>query len=212
MDIRLVIAKNIKTLRQSEGLTQAMLGEAVNYSDKTVSKWERAELLPDILALKDIADYFGVSVDYLLSEEHRSKEKRTTGRRLDRRKRIIIVALANALIWLVATFFFAYHLILVPESDFPQWIAFIYAIPISALVTLILNSVFGKRRINYLIISVLIWSILLSIYLSFISIASHNLWLVFIVGIPAEIIVLLWSGINLSFRKRGEEDEFSDAP
>ncbi len=205
MELRLVIAKNIKTLRQSEGITQSMLGDAINYSDKTVSKWERAELLPDVLVLKAIADYFDVTVDYLLSEEHRVDEKRTSRRHFNKRKKLIIVALSNALVWLIATFFFVYHLILAPDSEFPQWIVFIYAIPISATVTLVLNSVFGRRRINYLIISVLIWSVLLSIYLSFISIASHNVWLVFIIGVPAEIIVLLWSGINFKFGRSKSE-------
>lgn len=205
MDLRLVIAKNIKNLRQSEGITQSMLGDALNYSDKTVSKWEHAELLPDALVLKAIADYFDVSVDYLFAEDHRNEGKRIYRRHMNRRKRFIIVALSNALVWLVACFFFVYHLIFLPDSDFPQWMVFIYAIPVSSIVTLVLNSVFGKQRVNYLIISVLIWSVILSVYLSFLTTVSHNVWPVFIVGIPAEIIVLLWSGINFKFGRSKSE-------
>jgi len=205
MELRLVIARNIKMLRQSEGMTQSMLAEAINYSDKTVSKWERAELLPDVIVLKAIADYFDVTVDYLLSENHKGEKPRIPRRRLDKRKRLIILALSNALVWLIATFFFVYHLILLPESAFPQWMAFIYAIPVSSVVTLVLNSVFGRQRLNYLIISVLIWSILLAVYLSFVTMASHNIWLIFIVGVPAEIIVLLWSGINFNFGRSKSE-------
>ena len=57
------IAKNITELRRAHGLTQAALAEKLDYSDKSVSKWERAEGLPDVICLKRIADLFGVTVD-----------------------------------------------------------------------------------------------------------------------------------------------------
>ena len=65
-DLRAVIAKNICDLRTEAGMTQAKLAEVLNYSDKAVSKWERAEAIPDVTVIKAIADYFGVSLDYLL--------------------------------------------------------------------------------------------------------------------------------------------------
>ena len=42
-DLKKVVANNLIHLRQESGMTQAELGEKLNYSDKTVSKWERAE-------------------------------------------------------------------------------------------------------------------------------------------------------------------------
>ena len=67
-ELKTVIAKNISELRRSAMMTQLDLAERLNYSDKAVSKWERAESVPDISVLKAIADIFGVSVDYLLRE------------------------------------------------------------------------------------------------------------------------------------------------
>ena len=67
-DIKDIFAKNLSELRQASGMTQLELGERLNYSDKTVSKWERGESIPDAGMLKQIADVFGVSVDYLLEE------------------------------------------------------------------------------------------------------------------------------------------------
>ena len=58
-DIKPIIAKNITALRQGAKLTQIELAERLNYSDKAVSKWERAESIPDITVLKTIADMFG---------------------------------------------------------------------------------------------------------------------------------------------------------
>ena len=69
-DMRLIIAKNLIDLRKSQGMTQLELAERLNYSDKAVSKWERGESLPDITVIKTIADLFGVTVDYLITEEH----------------------------------------------------------------------------------------------------------------------------------------------
>ncbi|MBQ8186318.1 MAG: helix-turn-helix transcriptional regulator, partial [Clostridia bacterium] len=70
MDIPQIIARNITTLRKNAGMTQAGLAEKIGYSDKSISKWERAEGIPDVICLKAIADLFGVSVDYMLTEEH----------------------------------------------------------------------------------------------------------------------------------------------
>ena len=77
-DIKSVIAKNITQLRQAAGMTQSELGEKLNYSDKSVSKWERAESIPDVAVLKQLADLFGVKLDDLLREEP-EPPGRTTG-------------------------------------------------------------------------------------------------------------------------------------
>ena len=65
-NIKAVVASNIIELRTKAGMTQLELAEKLNYSDKSVSKWERAESIPDVTILKSLADIFGVTVDYLL--------------------------------------------------------------------------------------------------------------------------------------------------
>ena len=49
-DLKVIVAVNISRLRRDAGMTQAELAEKINYSDKSVSKWERAEALPDLSA------------------------------------------------------------------------------------------------------------------------------------------------------------------
>ena len=66
-DLKPIIAKNIIDLRRTADITQAQLAEKLNYSDKAVSKWERGEAIPSVATLKEIADHFGVTVDYLIS-------------------------------------------------------------------------------------------------------------------------------------------------
>ena len=55
-------------------MTQAELGQRLNYSDKSISKWERGEAIPDAFVLTQMAELFGVTVDYLLSS-HDAWEK-----------------------------------------------------------------------------------------------------------------------------------------
>ena len=69
-NLRAIIAANIAELRKSRSMTQQDLAARLNYTDKAISKWERGESVPDIIVLKQIADMFGVTVDYLLCETH----------------------------------------------------------------------------------------------------------------------------------------------
>ena len=66
-ELKLVTAGNLIQLRTSRGMTQAELGALLNYSDKTISKWERGEAIPDAYVLTQLAEIFGVTVDALLS-------------------------------------------------------------------------------------------------------------------------------------------------
>ena len=80
-----------------------------------------------------------------------------------------------------------------------HWLPFIYAVPVSAVVWLIFNCMWFNRKINWAIISILMWSFLLCLYLT-LAVFSSNLWLIFILGIPGQAIIYLWSGIK--FKKR----------
>ena len=57
---------NIKNLRLEKGLTQIKLAELFDIDQTTVSKWELGKALPDTSLLIRLADFFDVSIDYLL--------------------------------------------------------------------------------------------------------------------------------------------------
>lgn len=191
--LKVAFAKNIQELRKSRNLTQTELAEKLNYSDKSVSKWERGESIPDVASVKAIADYFGVSVDYLLEEEHDEKPSEALSPRVIKNRRTISL-LATMLVWLIATVMFVCF---ASTKVFDEsWMVFVYAVPASLTVLLIFNSIWGNDRHNFLIISGLVWSILATLFLSLYQIAN-NFWLIFIIGIPAEIIIILWSNIKI---------------
>lgn len=199
-DIRQAIAKNISELRASHCMTQAELAEKLNYSDKAVSKWERAESVPDITVLKEIADLFAVTVDYLLVSEHEKTEPKPAAN--DRRKinnRGFITGISILLVWMVATAAFVV-IDAIPFDTKLHWLAFIYAVPVSMIVWLILNSIWFNKHRNFLIISLLMWTSLGSFFLSFIPF-NIILWQVFVLGIPGQAIICMWS--RLKSKSRG---------
>lgn len=62
------IGTKIAQLRKAKGITQQALAYYINYSDKVISKWERGESIPDIYALKKLAEYFGVTLEEIVRE------------------------------------------------------------------------------------------------------------------------------------------------
>ena len=66
------IGKFIATLRRQSGLTQEKLGEKIGVTNKTISRWENGNYMPDIEMLQLLAKEFNVSINELLAgqKEH----------------------------------------------------------------------------------------------------------------------------------------------
>ncbi|MDE7293263.1 MAG: helix-turn-helix domain-containing protein, partial [Oscillospiraceae bacterium] len=65
--MKIVIDEVLKKLRSQKGLTQEALAEEMGVSVQAVSKWENGLSCPDIAALPGLAEFLGVTVDYLLT-------------------------------------------------------------------------------------------------------------------------------------------------
>ena len=186
-ELKDIIANNIIKYRKELGLTQLELAEKLNYSDKSVSKWERAEGIPDAVTLKQLADLFGVTVDALMSKEQPKKFS------LSRIKETIltrtnIVICSVILAWLVATICFVLLRLFSPETK-KIWLAFIYALPVSFIILTVFNCLWGKTIFHIIFVSGIIWSIALSLFLS---VSYSEMWLVFLICIPLELLVIIF--------------------
>lgn len=195
-ELKMIIAGNIGQLRREAGMTQLELAEYLNYTDKAVSKWERGESIPDVITLKALADRFSVTVDYLLRADHPVEtDVKCEYTKRQRRNHAIITVMSCVLVWLIAVFIHMSVDVALPNEG-RLWLVYMYAVPVTLVVLLVLNSVWGNRRRNFLIISALIWSSLACIYITTWIFALINMWLVFLIGVPAQIIVWLWSGLR----------------
>ena len=184
-ELKLITASNLIKLRTDAGMTQAELGSRLNYSDKTVSKWERAESVPDAFVLKQLGEIFGVSVDYLLSEHDEWEHAPRQGQGKKTSFSTGVVTLVSVMgIWTLAVFMFVIFWIL----GSLQWIIFAAAVPVTVITLLVFNCVWRQGRNNVWIVAALVLSVFLLIYLTLL---RFNLWQLLLVLIPAEIIVFL---------------------
>ena len=65
-NIKEIVAKNIVSLRKSKNLTQIDLAKKIHFSDKAISRWENAEVSPDLETLEKLSKVLGVSLAYML--------------------------------------------------------------------------------------------------------------------------------------------------
>ncbi len=204
-EINTKIAKNLTAYRKAAGLTQAELAEKINYSDKSVSKWESGNGVPDVYTLVQLATLFGVTLNDLVGDGALpNAQKKNTG------LHILIMLLSSGLVWLVATCFFVVMQIVSPGKAW--WLAFIYAIPINSILIIVYASVWKYRILNFIAISTLIWTAITCLYLTvrFVSIALGasygGLWMVFLLGVPLQVLEILWVFFRTLFRRRKQEE------
>ena len=203
--MKAIIAANIAELRKKNGMTQQDLAAKLNYTDKAISKWERGESIPDVLVLKQIADMYGVTVDYLLTDVHEAPEPVaeempidvTLKKRQSLRTRGFVTGMSVLLVWIAALVLFI--VFDTASLDYrSNWVVFACAVPASFVVWLVMNSIWFNRRRNYLIISLLMWSTLALIYIPVLLFAGKNLWLIFSLGLPGQAIIIMWSRLKQS--------------
>lgn len=206
------IGRNIASYRKRAGLTQAGLAERLNYSDKAISKWERGESAPDVLTLVQLSEQFGITVNDLLVDPDALPEEtgavqqameQVVEKALKRKAdKGIILKLSSILVWFVALF--AYVLLSCFDVTEPwSWIFFVYAIPANAIVLLSLRSAWHDFRWNQILISIIMWGSILSVYVSLLVFMNWNIWRLFLLGIPGQAAVLLWCRL---FRKPRKEE------
>lgn len=70
--------KKLKELRTKSDLTQKEFSEIFNIAQATTSEWENEKKSPDADTLKQIANYFQVSIDYLMDNEESIQENELT--------------------------------------------------------------------------------------------------------------------------------------
>ncbi len=193
-DLKAVVAANIIKLRNAAGMTQAQLGEKLSYSDKTISKWERAEALPDAVALKTMSEIFSVSVDDLLNPGTQWVMPKTEKEENYSRKAITWLSLAG--IWTAAVFTF----VVLWMCGIIYWMTFVYAVPVSLITLLVLNAAFGRSRWHFPVVAGLVASIFLTVYLALM--APYNPWQLLLVLVPAELVVAISFQIRKKKRKK----------
>ena len=184
-----LLAKNLAYYRKASGLTQLELAEKFNYSDKSVSKWERGEGFPDIFVLKSLADFYGISVDDFYQSEHKAVKVSQN----KKRKQTYLKLLSIGVNWLVIVLtFFLLNTLMGDRYAFKPWLTFIYGILTTGIILVTWEFIYHNRFLRMIATSIIIWSTALSLFLTFFVVMNLPLPLLFIVAIPVEILEIIW--------------------
>ena len=181
-ELKCITAANIIALRTDAGLTQAELGEKLNYSDKSISKWERAEALPDAMVLKQMGELFGVPVDYILS----SHDAWENPYRIEERMYNFGILVAMTVLGIMTAALTAFVIFWI--FGIVEWRIFIIGACLSAVAFLLLDVVLNKRRNILLACIILTAAVFALIYCVFL---EHNLWQLFLIALPIIGIIVL---------------------
>ena len=195
-ELKLVFASNLINLRTAAGMTQAELGTQLNYSDKTVSKWERGEAVPDAYVLTQLAALFGVTVDYLLSSHdawQSPEEIRKANEPMYSSDIIIAVTILGIMTADLAAF------VIVWICGIIEWRIFLVGLVLSALVFLVLDCVFNQARYLKPAMIVLIVSVFVLVYFI---LWDFKPWQIFLLIVPVIAIAVLSTYINKKPRKQ----------
>lgn len=185
-ELKLITAANLIRLRTGQNLTQAELGAKLNYSDKTISKWERGEAIPDAYVLVQLSEIFGVSVNDLLSAQDQWEPPVDPVAADNARSYSVNVIIAIVLIGIFTaalTVFVSLWLF-----DIIEWRVFLVALSVGLLVFLILDCVFKHARHLLPILASFVLSLFL---LAFFFSPLDKPWQLFLLIIPAEVLVFL---------------------
>lgn len=199
MPTKLIVAHNLAELRKSKGLTQGEMAEIFNYSDKSISKWEHGETLPDIEVLKEICDYFGVTLDYLVTEN--KDEQKSLKKKQRTANKWVIVALSVTTVFLFAVVAYFVGQIAMGDDVWPKygWMCYMWAVPVALIVMLIFNSIWGKALWRAILVTSITWTMLIGIYIT-VGLFVHDglgwtLWPLFIIGVPLTVAAILWNHV-----------------
>lgn len=190
-DLKQIIAKNLVALRTQAKLTQLQLAEMLNYSDKAVSKWERAEAIPDLRILIRLTEIYGITLDDLVKDNNVSVE--IAPRRRIISKHAFITALSAILVWFVATCLFVVFYF-IPVTAPYAYLVFVVAPLPTGIVLCVFSVKWGNRITNALSSSLILWSCALIFHIYVITFSSSftQIYFLYIVAAVFEVLIILW--------------------
>ena len=202
-DINKIIGKNLLALRKQKKLTQMELAEKLNYSDKSISKWETGESLPSIEVLFELSKFYNVTLDDLTNESTPKPETNVIKTKKEKLfpLHLVISLLAVCAVWVLATSLYVAFKISLNKN---YYTFFIWAIPLSCVLLIIFNSIWGKVKYLFAILTVLIWTIVAAFFIQFF---SYNLWPLFILGVPLQVLVIVSAALVAPKKPKLKKDK-----
>ena len=152
--------------------------------------------MPSIEILNELAKFYGVTLDYLVSAEHNETNitKKAEKVKVKKPKRypyqFVVTLLSICAVWIVATTLFV-CLTLIADISYP--LSFLWAVPASFIVAIVFNCIWGHYRYLFPLLSGLLWSLLVCLHIQLLVI--ENAWPIYFLGIPLQVAIILWGAL-----------------
>ncbi len=203
-----IIGKNVAALRKARGLTQQELAEKIHYSDKSISKWELGYAAPSVDILIDIARFFGVTVDYLLTEQNEesinevtvNEEAQKEKKRQETNKALILSMTMTFVVLVAFSIYFSDYIFQGSEHWIRNLIVFLWMVPAGAFLAAFEVWKFFHNRVAVIVLlSLFVWSLLISfcVQFGFVNEKPEQIWFILSVGAPIQIILILIANYKL---------------
>ena len=189
-NVKELVRENLIKLRKANKFTQLELAQQIGYSDKAVSRWETGEVTPDIETLNSLSELYGVPLTAFFEKLDKNSAKKKRFKNLQIGNKMAISLLSVVCVWAIATVIFA---TLLTAGTPNAWLSFVWALPVSFVIAIVFNALWGRRGWTFVFVSLLIWTLILSVYLQLL---AYNMFLLFIVGVPLQVCVILSSCIH----------------
>lgn len=187
--IKTNFSKNVRALRLSRKLTQIEFGEKLNYTSKAVSKWENGDVLPDIVTLEMIANFFNIKVDDLISNKN-------VVRKSHRKRNRIFTTLSSCLLsFFLATMVFIFLYFCKIDGS---WKVFTVGAVAAAITFVVFSAIWYKRFV------VSIASCILTLCIAFMIMSLLDFkyyWIIIIAAVILCLTFIAFFNIKINVKK-----------
>jgi len=167
LTFKALIAENLIYYRKRANLTQLEIADMINYSDKSVSKWERGDGVPDICVLRRIAEIYGVTLNDIINERtdeieteiiEESQTEISPVAEPRKKHSLFHILLSVCALWLLSTIAFSFIKMLEAPVE-RAYMVFLYSIPTSFIVVEIFAIKWKLHPLIHLMcISTILWT------------------------------------------------------
>ena len=188
MTIKEIISRNIVNLRKEKGLTQIELADALHYSNKAISKWEKGDSLPDAETLYEIAKFFNVSIEYLFTNHDEVILNKEQANKI-RKKEIIFYTSLVTIVGLLVYSFIALIFSIIPQLSRNNIITILLLDGAGVIaIILIIQICLKVKKYITLLLSLLIWNLTIGLSLLF---WEYSINYIYVIAILLQIIVII---------------------
>ena len=188
MTIKEIISRNIVNLRKEKGLTQIELADALHYSNKAISKWEKGDSLPDAETLYEIAKFFNVSIEFLFTNHDEVILNKEQANKI-RKKEIIFYTSLVTIVGLLVYSFIALIFSIIPQLSKNNVITILLLDGAGVIaIILIIQICLKVKKYITLLLSLLIWNLTIGLSLLF---WEYSINYIYVIAILLQIIVII---------------------